>query len=62
MEDEALHEHDEPIEDEELDLDEEGNPKKKEKDLIDDETESLSDLEDDELEDDEDPYDDVDEQ
>jgi hypothetical protein len=51
----------EPVEDEEVELDDEGNPKKK-KDLIDEDTESLSDLEEDELEADEDSYDDVNEQ
>ncbi len=44
----------EPIaEEEELGLDEEGNPKKKAKDLIDDDTVSLEDEADDELEEDE---------
>lgn len=47
---------DEPIEDDELEI--EGEEKKK-KDLIDEDTESLDDLEEDELEDEEEPFDDI---
>lgn len=46
----------EPIEDEELGLDDEGNPKKKPKDLIDDDTVSLDDEADEELDADEEDY------
>ena len=45
----------EPAEEEELDLEGE----KKKKDLIDEDTESLADLEEDELEEEEEPFDDV---
>ena len=51
----------EPIDDD-LDLDDEGHPKKKAKDLIDDDTVSLEDEADEELEDEDEPFDDVDEQ
>ena len=53
MEEDALHEPDEHTEEDEPELDEDGHPKKKAKDLIDDDTVSLEDEVDDELDEDE---------
>lgn len=52
---ENINREDEPGEGDEA----EGDEHKKKKDLLDDDTESLSDLEDEELDDDEEPFDDV---
>mgnify|MGYP001604812534 CR=1 FL=1 len=60
MEDEILHEHEEPVEEDDVDLP--IGEEKKKKDLLDEDTESLADLEEEELDEDDEPFDDVDEQ